>query len=78
VVQAQDLVVHQALDEIESAPSGDHPGNERPGPAVLVPSAIGGDEDEHADDRDDPRDGMEQPVRERVDLEVRDGVRRRA
>jgi len=77
VVDREDVVVDDALDEVEQAPAHQHPSPQRarcPHPAARArdPGV------EHAEAREhrEPRDGVEQAVPQRVHLQAVDGGRR--
>src|SRR5829696_4439265 len=76
VMQAENLMVNETLDEVERAPADEHPSEKRLAadrpPPVRRPSP----EKQDAGGDRHPRDGMEEPIGERVVLQAPDGGRR--
>jgi hypothetical protein len=74
VMQVQQLMVDQAFDGVEQTPAHQHATDERPCPAFLVAGTVRRHQSEDTGDRHDPRRHVEDPVTERVELQIREGI----
>jgi hypothetical protein len=70
VVQAEDLMVNEALDEVEEAPADEHPSEKRPTADCPPPVRRSSPEKPDADGDRYPRGGMEESIGERVVLQA--------